>query len=84
MGGTCLRADLGLCLLDTPSRIDNRACTELRYVASGDFDRGIIIRGTGAMMKISGYVKVDLIYDYDSIDSKAYGWSRVYKIRVGL
>ena len=39
------------------------------YSPSDDFDEGIVIRGRDLAMKVSGYVKVDLIQDFDPIDS---------------
>jgi len=38
-------------------------------VLPAEFDRGIVIDGVGAAMKISGYVKADFIYDFDPIES---------------
>lgn len=40
-----------------------------RFYRSPDFDEGIIIEGIGAAMKIGGFVKGDLIHDFDPIDS---------------
>lgn len=40
------------------------------YASSGDFANGIVIRGKGVAMKIDGYVKANLIHDFDPIDSK--------------
>ena len=40
------------------------------YAPSGDFANGIVIRGKGVAMKIGGYVKANLIHDFDPIDSK--------------
>ena|GEM_PF-4395569 len=39
------------------------------YTSNAGFNEGIIIVGRGAVMKISGYVKVDLIQDFNPIDS---------------
>ncbi len=39
------------------------------YAPSSDFSEGLVVRGPGMAMKISGYVKVDLIYDFDPIDN---------------
>ena len=39
------------------------------YASSSDFAEGIVVRGPDMTMKISGYVKVDLIQDFDPIDS---------------
>ncbi|QDT47583.1 Porin subfamily protein [Symmachiella dynata] len=41
-----------------------------RFYRSPDFDKGIIIEGEGAAMKIGGFVKADLIHDFDPIDSQ--------------
>ena len=39
------------------------------YATSPDFAKGIVVRGPGVALKIGGYVKVDLIQDFDPIDS---------------
>ena len=39
------------------------------HAPSSDFAEGIVVRGSGVAMKIGGYVKVDLIQDFDPIDS---------------
>ncbi len=36
-------------------------------VQSADFERGVVITGIGAVMKIGGYVKADFIEDFDPI-----------------
>ena len=40
------------------------------YAASGDFGNGVVIQGKGVAMKIGGYVKANLIHDFDPIGSK--------------
>jgi DcaP outer membrane protein len=37
--------------------------------APGDFTKGLVIHGKNAALKIGGYVKADLIYDFNAIDS---------------
>lgn len=37
--------------------------------APGDFDRGLVISGDQAALKVGGYVKADLIYDFNAIES---------------
>lgn len=39
------------------------------FTAAPDFARGIVIVQPNVAMKIGGYVKADLIYDFDAIDS---------------
>ncbi|KAA5541747.1 hypothetical protein FYK55_16115 [Roseiconus nitratireducens] len=39
------------------------------FTAIPEFDKGLIIVGDGIAMKIGGYVKADLIWDFDPIDS---------------
>ena len=41
----------------------------INFYTGGDFGEGIILRGTNAAMKVSGYVKADFIQDLDPIDS---------------
>jgi len=37
--------------------------------APSDFDKGLVIHGKNAALKVGGYVKADLIYDFNAIDS---------------
>ena len=41
----------------------------INFNAAPDFDEGIIIQGIDAVMKIGGYVKADLIHDFNPIDN---------------
>ena len=41
----------------------------LNLNAPGDFAEGLVVHGRGVALKIGGYVKGDLIYDFDPIDS---------------
>ena len=40
------------------------------YAPPEDFSQGLVLYGKSIAMKVSGYVKVDLIHDFDPIGSK--------------
>jgi hypothetical protein len=55
---------------DTGTNQTRSAQLENNFTAIPDFDTGIVIRNRDVSMKIGGYVKADLIYDLDAIESK--------------
>lgn len=52
-------------------RMNQTSATPLAndFTAVPDFDGALIVVGTDAALKIGGYIKADLIHDYDAIDS---------------